>query len=42
MLLEPGDGIRKPDLRLTVGSGAEKYGNHAIGMPKNSSLASSK
>ena len=35
-------GIRKPVLRLTVGSGAEKYGIYATGWPKNSRRASSK
>src|SRR5260370_36852 len=34
-------GIRKPVLRLTVGSGAEKYGTQASGTPTNSILASS-
>ena len=36
------DGIRKPVLRLTVGSGAEKYGIQTSGTPQNSRRASSK
>ena len=36
------DGINTPDLRLTVGSGVEKYGIQASGLPKNSRRASSK
>ena len=36
------EGIRKPVLRFTVGSGVEKYGRYAIGTPKNSSCAFSK
>ena len=35
-------GINMPVLRLTVGSGVEKYGIQASGLPKNSRRASSK
>ena len=32
-------GARNPVLRLTVGSGVQKYGTYAIGTPANSSVA---